>query len=70
MFKSASTYVSDLNHNNMSESSQYEGRQIPSLKRSEKDMIDEKKQEDNDDLPNPKKSAPSISSYFLKSTFF
>ncbi|PKY48552.1 hypothetical protein RhiirA4_445405 [Rhizophagus irregularis] len=62
----ASTYVSDLNHNNMSESSQYEGRQIPSLKRSAKDTNNEKKQEDNDDLPKLKKSAPPISSYFLK----
>lgn len=68
MFKSASIYVSDFNHNNVGESSQHEGKQISSLKRSVNDMNDEKKQENND-LPKPKKSAAPISSYFLKSTF-
>jgi hypothetical protein len=66
MFRSASIYVSDVNHNNVDGSSQYDS----SLKRSVKDMNDEKKQENNDDLPKPKKSAASISSYFLKSIFF
>ncbi|GES75641.1 chromosome transmission fidelity protein 4 [Rhizophagus clarus] len=65
----ASIYVSDFNHNNVGESSQYEGRQISSLKRSAKDMNDEKKQE-NKDLSKPKKSAAPISSYFLKKSTF